>query len=584
MLHLRLLFTKDMNSHIDIHKPTMKRAEILILLSLFFGYAQAQVLSDPNEPADEEQVEADDGIGARDHGSDNAFLNRYKQGDNELDQLSLSINSKIRRKLILSLESSGNIGSGDFAPFWFTSNRQGLSPTNSSGAMLKLGMDGGMILPSNFKFNYGMEVAVAANYQSGFYLHQIYVEAGYKWLDLSLGAKERWGELVNPALSSGSLTWSGNSRPIPQIRLEVPEFTRLSILGHLVSLKGHIAYGWYQDSKWRAERAAIYSTPAQYTDRILHHSKSFFIRIGDSERFPLEFTGGIEMYARFGGVAHNIFPAPDGTLYETHSFPSDIKAYLQAFLPVNKPGEQTKENGNSYGSWHASLELTMEKWKYRLYYEHFFEDHSSMLGIENKADMNGQKSYISYGFKRNWLDGLFGIEVTAPDNLPFKNIVFEVLNTRGQCGSVCNTPPGKVISEGVDGCDGMYDHSSYKGTSNYGYYSGSPILISPIYNKDGNLGPISNRALMFHLGIDGMIASKISYRLLMSHASHWGTYYTPLQNREETTSILIEGFYHFKGNHGWRAGLSFGGDFGSNTILGNNKGIMLTVSRNWRIL
>ena len=89
---------------------------------------------------------------------------------------------------------------------------------------------------------------------------------------------------------------------------------------------------------------------------------------------------------------------------------------------------------------------------------------------------------------------------------------------------------------------------------------------------------------MFHLGIDGTIASAIDYRLLVSHTSHWGTYDTPLSQREEITSILIEGMYNFKGRQGWKAGISLGGDFDSGTLIGNNRGVMLTVSKTWKVL
>lgn len=552
------------------------------MLLTLSGNANAQFNDDPTGMLDIGQSSGTDELGAADHRSDDAFLRRYAR-TNDAQQLSLSLNSNIKRKLNLSLNLYGNAGGGDNAPFWLTSNRQGLSPVNASGIMLDLGMDGGMRLPSHFYFNYGIDVAVAANYQSDFYLQQIYVDAGYKWFDLSLGAKERWGELVNPQLSSGSLTWSGNSRPIPQIRLEVPEFTRLGILGRWFSLKGHIAYGWYQDNDWRAKHAARYSNPPQYTDRILHHSKSLFLKVGDTERFPLEFTFGLEMYAQFGGVRHNMRTSASDPVVETFEYPHNLKTYLQVFLPVNKPGMQTKDNGNTMGSWHLAFDLTFDKWKYRLYYEHFYEDHSSMLGIESKADVSGDKGLVFYGFRRNWFDGLFGLEINAPEGIPFNNIVFEFLNTKGQCGPVYRYQ-NPVILEGVDGRDDMYNHEFYKSYSNYGYSNGSPVLYSPIYNKDGDLSFKSNRVIMFHIGIDGDISPHLEYRLLATHTTHWGCYSIPFENTASTTSMLIECFYRFGNQTGWRVGLSAAADFGSSSLPGVNKGLMLSVSKTWRML
>lgn len=578
--------------HFTTRSDNYKFQAILLAVFLSAMPAYAQFESDEPammEPSSQTESSSQQEMSAPDHRGDDAFLRRYS-GKDEVDQLMISAKSRIQRRLDLSLDLLGNVGGGDNAPFWFTSNRQGLSPTNSSGIMLDLGLDGGMRLPSRFYFNYGMEVAVAANYQSDFYLQQAYIEAGYKWFDLSIGEKERWGELINHNLSSGALTWSGNSRPIPQIRLEVPEFTRLGILGRLVSLKGHIAYGWYQDSNWRAGRAAMYSNPPQYTDKILHHSKSFFIRIGDAERFPLEFTAGLESYAQFGGTRHNMRTNATDPIVETYEYPHDFKAYANIFLPINRPGEQTKDNGNTLGSWHLAFDLTMEKWKYHLYYEHFYEDHSSMLGIEYKPDANGEKGYISYGFKRNWMDCLLGFELNAPDGLPFKDIVFEVLNTRGQCGPILldrNLIVNKenpIIKEGVDGRDDMYSHTAYKSYSHYGYSNGSPVLVSPLYNKDGNLSFRSNRVLMFHLGIDGAVLPNVHYRILATHTAHWGTYAYPSDEKEHITSVLLECFYHLKKSDSWRFGVSIAADFSTAAMLDDNKGIMLTVSKIWKML
>lgn len=558
-----------------------KSAAVLLAASILFPLSAKAQSEDDFYSDGSSQIQTEESA-TPNHFADDAFLRRHSQQD-EVKQLLANSSSRIQRNLVMYANMFGNAGSGDNAPFWFTSNRQGLSPVNNASILLDLGLDGSMYLPSNFHFSYGMEVATGIKYQSDFYLQQFYVEAGYKWFDLSIGAKSRWGELVNPSLSSGALTWSGNSRPIPQIRLEVPEFTRLGILGRLFSLKGHIAYGWYQDSEWRRERASIYSNPPQYTDKILHHSKSFFLKVGDTKRFPLELTLGLEMYAQFGGTRHNMRTWSSDPIIGEYEFPHDFKAYLQAFLPVNKAGEQTKENGNTFGSWHIAFDLTMKQWKYRLYYEHFFEDHSSMLGIERKADLNGNMSFISYGLRRNWLDGLFGIEVNAPEGLPFSNIVFEVLNTRGQCGSVLRYQMKEII-EGVDGRDNTYVHEYYKSYSNFGYNNGSPILVSPLYNEDGDLSLKSNRALSFHLGIDGNITERISYRVMVTHTSHWGTYDYPLPEREEITSALVECFYKFKGSHGWKLGLSLAGDFDTGGLTGNNRGCMISVSKNWKML
>ena len=143
-----------------------------------------------------------------------------------------------------------------------------------------------------------------------------------------------------------------------------------------------------------------------------------------------------------------------------------------------------------------------------------------MLGIEYKNDTQGDKDFIFFGFRRNWFDGLFGIEVNAPDNVRyFRNAVLEFMNTRGLCGPICHSTAcnteGMYVIEEVDGRDGMYNHGIYSTYSHHGYAMGNPVLVSPAFNSIG-----SNRVQMFHLGVDGGITHQIDYRVLATTTRH----------------------------------------------------------------
>ena len=563
----------------------MKNGCLIVgLLSLFPFLTVAQ------EPDgfDAESIHIDDNVGEQmmsvpSHGADDAFLRRYgRYSNNDADLLLNTVTSSIKRSLKAYMNGTASLGKGDNAPFWFTSGRQGLSPVETGSLLLDLGFDGGMRLPNGFSFNYGMNVAVGDGCQSDFRLQQMYVEAGYRWFDLSVGSRCRWGELKNPALSSGALTWSGNCRPVPQIRFEVPDFVPLGFLDDWVSLKGHLSYGWFQDGKWRKDASARVSSSHSYVDNILYHSKSLFLRLGGGTRFPLEVIWGLEMYGQFGGTAHNMFVSSLGQYVEEYSFPSNLPAYAEILLPFNVIGKQGNENGNSLGSWHLSFGFKKERWKYRLYYEHFYEDHSSMLGIEYKPDVSGARGFVFYGMKYNWFDGLFGFEVNAPDELPVRNFVIEFLNTKGQCGSVCNF--SHCVPEGVDGRDAMYNHGVYGSFSSWGYSVGSPVLVSPLYNKDGDIRFKSNRTMALHCGMDGTFADRFDWRVMLTCSSHWGTYADPFTERENVFSSLFECLYRFGGASSWKTGVSVAVDSDSGALLGNNWGIMLTVSKLWKLL
>ena len=114
---------------------------------------------------------------------------------------------------------------------------------------------GDISLPNGIGVDYGLDFGAQASTRSGLFLHQLYIDLSYKWIGLDAGMQERWGELKNRTLSTGGLTWSGNSSPIPQVRLGIPYFTRIPVLGRWFSLKGHIGYGRFTDDKWRKSQA-----------------------------------------------------------------------------------------------------------------------------------------------------------------------------------------------------------------------------------------------------------------------------------------------------------------------------------------
>lgn len=472
-------------------------------------------------------------------------------------------------------------GGGSFAPFWFTSNRQGFSVVKNTGAIISAELNGNRRFNDSWQMSYGARLGMTDYMYSYACFPVYYLDTEYRWLTLSVGAKERWDETVNHRLSSGGLTWSGNALPVPQVRIEVPEFKRLNILGGWFSLRGHIAYGRFTDDGYRRERSELAGEGSAWADGFLYHSKAGFLKFGDASRFPLEATIGLEMYTQFGGTVYN---NPRFNADGAHKLPSGIGAYAEVLMPFNPLGNQGFENGNNLGSWHLSFDYHLDRWKMRAYYEHFYEDHSSMLGIEYKSNTRGEKDFVFYGFRRNWMDGLFGLELNAPEGLPFSNIVLEFMNTRGQCGPNCNIWY-ELAPEGVDGREDMYNHTIYRSYSNYGFAIGNPVLISPLYtDSNGSVTFTGNRVQMFHMGVDGDVTPFIGYRVLATHSKHWGTYDAPFSEVEKITSVLGELSFRMKHNKSWLFTLSYGRDWDSGSRVGSKSGGMVSVFKTIDIL
>lgn len=480
------------------------------------------------------------------------------------------------------VQAVGSIANGDHSPFWLSSNRQGLVMDGLNGGYGRVALKGQTHHSSGLFIDYGADGIYGKGYQSDMFMQQVYADFGFRFIDISVGKKERWGEMADPDLSSGSMTWSGNSRPIPQVRLEMPEFTRLPILGNWFSIKGHLAFGHYEDAKWIQEFTSIASAPI-YTVNTKYHSKAGFIRFGDMDRFPLEVTLGLEMYAQFGGTGYNLKfnDRPGHQADPVCQLPQDRKAYIAIMLPFNESGGQTRLNGNTLGSWHLAFNTEINDWKYMLRYEHFYEDHSSMLGIEYKRNIDGIKRLKFYGIQNNWFDGLFALEVKAPQGMWLNKAVLEFLNTYSQCGPV-NVQHNITAMPNIDGRDNVYEHYVYQSYSYFGNYMGSPMLISPIYNTDGSLYPKSTRTMAWHLGIDGNMTDHIGFRYKIAHSRHWGTYTIPLRNVESITSQLAEISYTAPNKA--RFILSVAADIDNKSgnqayLLGNQNGVMLTIEK-----
>ena len=77
---------------------------------------------------------------------------------------------------------------------------------------------------------YGLDIVVPVNYTSNFIVQQAFAEIRWKHGVMTIGSKEFPMELKNQSLSSGSQTLGINARPVPQIRLALPDYRSLAFL------------------------------------------------------------------------------------------------------------------------------------------------------------------------------------------------------------------------------------------------------------------------------------------------------------------------------------------------------------------
>ena len=138
-------------------------------------------------------------------------------------------------------------------PLWLNANKHGLSSLESTNGYIRAAVQRPLQMDSirHWGIGYGVDVAVPFNYTSSVVVQQAYGEL--RWLHgvLTVGAKEFPMQLKNNQLSSGSQTLGINARPVPQVRLALPDYWVVPFTKGWVRLKGHVAYGKTTDQNWQ---------------------------------------------------------------------------------------------------------------------------------------------------------------------------------------------------------------------------------------------------------------------------------------------------------------------------------------------
>lgn len=498
---------------------------------------------------------------------------QYAWQETEREKSKLNLKNDVEYNVEMQASMANNK-----TPLWLNANKYGLSSLEKNNGYMRAAVIRPLQADSvrRWAIGYCLDMAAAMNYTSDVVVQQAYVEA--RWLHgvLTVGAKEYPMELKNQRLSSGSQTLGINARPVPQVRLALPQYWQLPIGGGWLHLKGHVAYGIMTDDSWQHEFTGKQS---KYADNLLYHSKAGYLKIGNEySNFPISVELGLEMASQFGGKPY--LPTKDGMVQV--STDSGLKSFWNAFVPGGQDasdGVYGNKEGNVLGSWLMRINYDHELWRFSVYADHFFEDHSQMFLLDYNGYGEGEEwnvwkkhRYFKYALRDMMLGGEFHMKYGTW----LRNIVLEYIYTKYQSGPY-NHDRTQNISDHVAGTDDYYNHSVYPGWQHWGQVMGNPLFRSPIYNTDGIINVRDNRFWALHLGISGQPTERLDYRLLGTYQEGWGTYDIPFIRKHHNISFLVEAGYRF--NHGWKARLGYAMDFGSQQMLGHNAGVQLTISK-----
>lgn len=457
-------------------------------------------------------------------------------------------------------EVMGSTSSGR-TPFWLVSNRYGLTSLVQNNGYVRGGFFRDMTHDSRFSWGFGADLVVPYHFTSHFVIQQLYGEIRYRSLELTVGSKNRYMGIIDQELSSGDMTFSLNSRPVPQVFLAMPEYEWVPWTKKMLAVKGFVSMGMLTD--WRWQRS--FTSGRQWSEHVLYHTKGLFLRWGNREKFSLLIEGGLEMGTLMGGKIHRI--GSDGKPIVI-DIPHSLKDIVKSMLGMgggdssdpNQMGEITNCLGNHTGEWTLAATWAPREadWSLKAYYQHYFEDHSQMF------------------FDYAWRDMLLGFELKLPKNRFVDKFVYEYINTKDQSGPVYwdHTPD---LPEQVSGADNYYNHYLYGGWQHWGMGIGNPLIISPLFNNDGTLGFKYNRIKGHHFGISGRPIDELYYKILLTATRTWGTYGNPTPDILHNFNAMLELTYSPRRLKGWDFQLGLGADGGM--MLGKSVGAMVTIRK-----
>lgn len=453
-------------------------------------------------------------------------------------------------------EFSTTLANGDNAPFWLTNNKYGLGSVKDNSQYIRtlgwIDWDGDWINKNIKKISVLADLVVARNLNSTFHLQQLYIDADYRSIRLSVGAKQKSSLFKNKELSSGGMTLSANARPIPQIELSIPDFVTVPYSQNKLQIIGGTSYGWFTDNKFKLKNSA----DGYYAKDVLYHRKYGFIKYENKKNWNLIL--GLEMDTQWGGRFYK-----EGEYWGNS--PAKFFDFFRVLIPMHGGDDSNvtdKVNiaGNVYGSTHFIFNYKLKEYNIKAYHEHFFEDHSGL-------------------FFKNIPDGLYGLELNLNKGL-VSNILFEYLHSKDQSGPFL-WDKNENISTQISGGDNYYNHMDYVSLSNYGFTTGNPLFTSPIYNKGNTLMIANTRLTAFHGGINGYLSNCVKYKLLGTYSKSWGTPFYPSTTIRKQMSLLSEAIYIPRKLKGWNFSGALAYDH--STMIGNNFGIQIKLSKTFTL-
>ena len=399
--------------------------------------------------------------------------------------------------------TQATLASQQYLPHYNTANRFGIfDDTDRVGGLLRAQISASHAFTDHWSIVGRLDaVAKWSSQLRELWLQQGYLALHYRALELSGGRVEETTGSQPTSLSSGSLGISGNTRPIPRIKLGFPEYTNVPFTRGYLQVKGSYVHGWLG--------------PERHVTNAYLHQKSVYGKLGG--KLPVNLYGGLTHFAIWGGTTAGV--------KILNTFDDYLRVVTGSGATNNAllGGEVVNAAGDHLGVYELGTEVALKDFNLHIYQQTPFEDASG------NTPFNG--------------DRLLGVSLrTKKPRSVVSGVIYEFLHTTRQSG------PGRTDpADGVSDADGNYGYR-YGGRDNYynnylyktGWTYQDRIIGTPLFftkartkryvpgfsdpDEGGfDFNVVNNRITAHHLGIEGYVKTA-RYKLIGTFTKNYGTY------------------------------------------------------------
>ena len=373
--------------------------------------------------------------------------NNLKFDDDLINEISMNFMSQLKKIILLTFLLSLNLANENInkLDLSFSSNvNSWWIAKNNFGKNIKKNSIDFYYSKKSRKSNFKLNISNAFSKKDYLKLGESYVTYRVSEnTNLKFGRYYRdFSAYMNDLLSSGHMLISNNARPMPKIGLKGEIFLKKR---QDITFTWGIAHGEFKKNKY-------------YSDAPFLHEKFLYIHLDINKNSRLNI--GIAHEAIWAGTTTTL-----GSKNNPGNQPDSIKDFLKVFISADGPLIEGENHANALGAhsgiWDFSYIRSNGNKKITFYYQHYFEDTSS-LRFANK------------------IDGLWGVEISNPSK--GSNFLLEYLDT----SNCCIDPP--------------YQSDNYYW--NYQYTDGwkyeNMILGNPFVNDE----KFRDKIKLAHIGLD----------------------------------------------------------------------------------